>query len=167
MSPERLLRKLGLKRGMVFVDVGAGTGFFSLPAAALVGPLGRVYALDVEPLMLERLRAKGPPPWVEPVRCGEDRLPLGDCVADLVFACFVLHEIEAPAAFLKEMARVAKPRVPIVVVEWAKRRQPEGPPFEERLHHHRTEAIFLEAGLCFQSLEFLNPSQYIVTGFKK
>jgi ubiquinone/menaquinone biosynthesis C-methylase UbiE len=167
VSPERLLRKLGLKRGMVFVDVGAGTGFFSLPAAALVGPLGKVHALDVEPLMLEKLRAKVPPPWVEPARCGEERLPLGDGVADLVFACFVLHEAEAPADSLKEMGRVAKPRVPIVVVEWAKRRQPEGPPFAERLHHHKTEALYLEAGLCFRSLEFLNPSQYLVTGFKK
>jgi ubiquinone/menaquinone biosynthesis C-methylase UbiE len=167
MSPERLLRKLGLTRGMVFVDVGAGTGFFSLPAAALVGPLGKVYALDVEPSMLERLRAKGPPPWLEAVQCGEKRLPLKESIADRVFACFVLHETEDPAAFLKEMGRVAKPRVPIVVVEWAKRRQPEGPPFGERLHHHRTEALFLEAGLCFRSLEFLNPSQYVVTGFRK
>ena len=167
MSPERLLRKLGLKRDMVFVDVGAGTGFFSLSAAALVGSLGKVYALDVEPLMLEKLRAKGPPPWVEAISCAEDRLPLADCLADIVFACFVLHEVERQEAFLMELGRVAKPRVPIVVVEWAKRRQPEGPPFEERLHHHTAEALFLKAGLCFRSLEFINPSQYIVTGFKK
>jgi hypothetical protein len=46
-------------------------------------------------------------------------------------------------------------------------RQPEGPPLNQRIHHHRAEALFLEAGLCFKSLEFLNPSWYAVAGFKK
>jgi ubiquinone/menaquinone biosynthesis C-methylase UbiE len=167
LSPERFLRHLGLKRGMVFADVGAGTGYFSLPAAELVGPEGKVYALDVEPRMLEKLRAKAPPAWLESLTCQPGRLPLPDSCADLAFACFVLHEVEDPVAFLREMGRVAKPRAPIAVMEWARRRQPEGPPFGERIHHHRAEAFFLEAGLCFRSLEFLNPSWYLVAAFRK
>jgi ubiquinone/menaquinone biosynthesis C-methylase UbiE len=167
MPPERLLRGFGLKRGMTFVDVGAGTGYFSLPAAGLVGPQGKVFALDVSPAMLDRLRESGPPAWVAVERCGEARLPLPDAVADLCFTCFVLHEAQAPAAFLKEMGRVAKPYAPIVILEWAKRHQKEGPPFEDRLHHHLTEALVLEAGLCFRKVEFFNPSQYAVTAFRK
>lgn len=167
LSPDRLLRHLGLRRGMVFADVGAGTGFFSLPAAELVGPEGRVYALDAEPRMLELLRAKAPPGWLDPRLCPPDRLPLGGSVADMVFSCFVLHEVEDPVLFLGEMSRVAKPRVPVVVMEWAKRRQPEGPPLDHRIHHHRAEALLLTAGLCFKSIEFVNPSWYVVSGFKK
>lgn len=167
MPPERILRALGLKRGMTFVDVGAGTGYFSLPAADLVGPDGKVYALDVEPVMLKHIRAKKPPKWLKAVLCDESRLPVPDGVADLCFTCFVLHEAHDPVAFLREMARVAQPYAPVVVLEWAKRKQPEGPPFKDRLHHHKTEALMLEAGLCFQRLEFYNPSQYAAVGFKK
>ena len=167
MPPERLLRGFGLRRGMTFVDVGAGTGYFSLAAADLVGPEGKVHALDVSPAMLDHLRARNPPAWVRVERCQESRLPVPDGAADLCFTCFVLHEVEDPAAFLKEMGRVTKPYAPIVVLEWAKRRQKEGPPFEERLHHHLTEALVLDAGLCFRRVEFFNPSQYAVTAFRK
>ena len=117
--------------------------------------------------MLENLRGKTPPPWVETRLCGEDRLPLPDGAGDLSLACFVLHEVHCPVGFLRELGRVTKRRAPVVVLEWAKRRQREGPPFRERLHHHRTEKLVLEAGLCFRSLEFLNPSQYVLTAFRK
>lgn len=167
MPPERTLRHVGLQRGMTFLDAGAGTGYFALPAAELVGPSGKVLALDVQPEMLARLREKRPPPWVELHLSEESRFPLADGVADLAFACFVLHEVHDPVAFLQELGRVARRRARIVVLEWARRRQREGPPFEERLHHHRTEALVLEAGLAFRSVEFLNPSQYVVTAFRK
>jgi len=167
MPPKRTLRALGLKRGMVFADVGAGTGFFALPAAQLVGQAGRVYALDVQEPMLDALRAKKPPPWLEVLACSESSLPLPAAAADMVFCCFVLHETEDPAALLREMGRVAKPHAPVVALEWAKIHHPEGPPFEERIHHHRAEELFLKAGLCFKRLEFFNPSQYAVAGFRK
>jgi len=167
MPPEGTLRSLGLRRGMTFVDAGAGTGYFTLPAAGLVGPQGHVYALDVEERMLALLRAKEPPPWVEVLACGESRFPVPEGAADLTLACFVLHEVADPVAFLRELGRVTRRRAPLCVLEWTKRRQPEGPPFGERLHHHRAEALVLEAGLCFQKLEFLNPSQYAVTAFRK
>lgn len=167
MPAEATLRRLGLRRGMTFVDAGAGTGYFAMAAAELVGPEGKVYAIDVEPAMLEAIVAKKPPKWLVPVKCGETRFPIPDAVADLTLACFVLHETDEPAAFLKELGRVSKPYAPIRILEWTRRKQPEGPPFRDRLHHHRVEALVLEAGLCFQSLEFFNPSQYAVTAFRK
>ena len=42
LDPEGTLRAFGLREGMIMADVGAGTGFFALPAARLVGPRGRV-----------------------------------------------------------------------------------------------------------------------------
>jgi ubiquinone/menaquinone biosynthesis C-methylase UbiE len=147
--------------------VGAGAGFFSLPAATIVGSSGRVLALDVSKDMLEHLRAKEPPPWVETRTCGEASLPLRDGVADLVLSCFVLHETHEPVAFLKELGRVARPRSPVVIMEWSKIRQAEGPPFDHRLHHHEVEALLLEAGLCFRGVEFYNPSQYFAYAFRK
>jgi FkbM family methyltransferase len=45
-----------LRSGMVFYDIGANIGFFSLLGARLVGPTGRVFAFEPEPALLPRLR---------------------------------------------------------------------------------------------------------------
>ena len=48
--PERILREAGIRNGMTVLDFGCGPGGFSLAAAKLVGPDGRVYAVDNHPL---------------------------------------------------------------------------------------------------------------------
>jgi 2-polyprenyl-3-methyl-5-hydroxy-6-metoxy-1,4-benzoquinol methylase len=45
-NPEAILAYVGLKAGFTFVDVGCGNGFFTVPAARLVGDEGTVYGLD-------------------------------------------------------------------------------------------------------------------------
>jgi len=53
--PERVLRVLGVRRGAVVADVGAGPGYFTTRLARAVGPRGRVYAIDPEPEVLKVL----------------------------------------------------------------------------------------------------------------
>src|ERR1022692_1559432 len=55
-APEGALDALGIRPGMVVADVGAGTGYMSLRLAKRVGPTGKVYANDLQPEMLARLR---------------------------------------------------------------------------------------------------------------
>ncbi len=52
---DLLLPELGLKPGMAVADIGAGTGYFSRGMAALVGPQGSVYSVDVQPEMVQML----------------------------------------------------------------------------------------------------------------
>ena len=52
---DLLLRELALKPGMDVIDVGAGTGYYSRRIARLVGLAGKVYAIDVQPEMVETL----------------------------------------------------------------------------------------------------------------
>jgi 2-polyprenyl-3-methyl-5-hydroxy-6-metoxy-1,4-benzoquinol methylase len=56
-NPEGALDALGIRPGMVVADVGAGTGYMSLRMAKRVRPDGKVYANDLQPEMLRRLRA--------------------------------------------------------------------------------------------------------------
>src|SRR5690242_12733660 len=52
LQPRALLPTLGLKTGDVVADIGCGPGFFTIPAAEIVGPAGKVYAADVQSDMI-------------------------------------------------------------------------------------------------------------------
>src|SRR5277367_6740308 len=56
-NPEGALNALKIRPGMVVADVGAGTGYMSLRLAKRVGPASKIYANDLQPEMLRRLRA--------------------------------------------------------------------------------------------------------------
>src|SRR6185369_1571640 len=55
-KPDELIRALGLKDGQVACDVGSGPGYLTLRLAPAVGSSGLVYAVDVEPRLLEALK---------------------------------------------------------------------------------------------------------------
>nr|QNO54892.1 2-methoxy-6-polyprenyl-1,4-benzoquinol methylase, mitochondrial [Methanosarcinales archaeon ANME-1 ERB7] len=57
-NPQRLLKAAGLKPGQKVLEVGCGPGFFTIPAAKIVGEEGFVYAVDVHPLAIERVKEK-------------------------------------------------------------------------------------------------------------
>ena len=57
-NPYKLLRAAGLKPGQKVLEVGCGPGFFTIPAAKIVGGEGFVYAVDVHPLAIERVKEK-------------------------------------------------------------------------------------------------------------
>src|SRR5437867_13423073 len=81
-APDRALDAIGLKRGDVVADIGAGVGYFSWRMAERVGPSGKVYANDIQPAMLEQLKrnvAAHGLANVVPVLGAEDdpRLPAG------------------------------------------------------------------------------------------
>ncbi len=56
--PKLNLESIGLRAGMVFMDIGCGDGFFTIPAARLVGEKGKVYAVDIDASAIERLKRK-------------------------------------------------------------------------------------------------------------
>jgi ubiquinone/menaquinone biosynthesis C-methylase UbiE len=57
-NPYKLLKSAGLKSGQKVLEVGCGPGFFTIPAAKIVGDEGCVYAVDVHPLAIEKIKEK-------------------------------------------------------------------------------------------------------------
>ena len=55
-KPEVVLEAMDLKPGQTVAEIGAGTGYFSRRIAKIVGPAGKVLAVDVQPEMLEMLK---------------------------------------------------------------------------------------------------------------
>ncbi|MBZ5604842.1 MAG: class I SAM-dependent methyltransferase [Acidobacteriia bacterium] len=121
--PEVALDELDLKAGMVVADVGAGTGYMSLRMAKRVGPGGKVFAVDVQPEMLRRLRqnaAKAKLTNVETVLGTESdpKLPAGS--VDLILLVDVYHEFSQPQKMLRGMREALKPDGRLVLLEYRK-----------------------------------------------
>ena len=57
-NPYKLLEVAGLKQGQSVLEVGCGPGYFTIPAAKIVGPKGFVYAIDVHPRAIKRVQKK-------------------------------------------------------------------------------------------------------------
>jgi ubiquinone/menaquinone biosynthesis C-methylase UbiE len=124
-DPASNLAKLGLTHGMKIVDVGAGSGFYSIEAAKLVGPGGRIYAVDVQKDLLERLRSQAGTQgirnievvWGNAEKIGGTKLREG--IADRLIVSNVLSQIEVPDDFALEMKRLSKPGSKLMLIDWS------------------------------------------------
>jgi precorrin-6B methylase 2 len=122
-NPEGALDALGLRPGMVVADVGAGTGYMSLRMAKRVGPSGRVYANDLQPEMLRRLRenaAKAGIANVETVQGEEADPKLPPARMDLVLLVDVYHEFSRPREMIDKIRESLKPDGRLVLLEYRK-----------------------------------------------
>ena len=55
-NPQKNIAEFGITDGMKVIDLGSGTGFYTIEAAKKVGPSGRVYAVDVQQDLLNKLK---------------------------------------------------------------------------------------------------------------
>jgi len=136
LQPQKTLAKFGLKSGMTFVDIGAGTGFFSRAASEIVGKEGTVYALDMSKEMVGILKQNGVCDNMRVLQSEEYRLPVPDGTGDFAFLSTVLHENPDVTRLLDEATRTLKPSGKIIIIEWKKQDEEMGPPKEERLGLH-------------------------------
>ncbi len=166
IAPKELLASTGLKSGQVFADVGCGPGFFTLPAAELVGEKGKVYAIDTQQEMLDSLKKRNPPRCVQIVRSEEEKIPVKDAVADLALMAYVLHEVADQTIFLKEVRRILKEGGRLLVIDWKKLKEEKGPPIEERLTEEEACGFLKKAGFLNVSAASLNQSHYKITAVK-
>jgi SAM-dependent methyltransferase len=100
---RQLIKALGVRPGQTICDMGCGNGFYTLQLARLVGPKGLVYAVDIQPEMLQMLArnaAEARLPNIRPVLGTpiDPRLPAGSI--DMVLCVDVYHEFSHPEAML-------------------------------------------------------------------
>ena len=129
IPPEYIWRNLNILNPDVLVDIGAGTGFFSLPFLNLSNG-GKLYACDTSDTMIEWMQTHICPqnPGIMPLKMEESRVPLDDDTADLVYMINLHHELDNPPAILAESYRILKDSGKIFIVDWKKEDMDEGPP---------------------------------------
>jgi SAM-dependent methyltransferase len=122
LSPAHLLTLLEPSSGERVLEIGPGTGIYSIPVATALGPSGALDVLDVQQAMLDEVRTRARAAGVGNITraCGDARtLPYPDAAFDAAFLVGVLGEIPDEAAALRELRRVLKPSGRLVVGEVA------------------------------------------------
>ncbi|MFA9464664.1 MAG: class I SAM-dependent methyltransferase [Velocimicrobium sp.] len=166
---DTVLREIGLKEGDRFADIGCGIGYFSLPAATIVGANGVVYALDIEEEMLLEVHKKMNENLLDNIRTfktEEYEFKLEDQSATFAFLCTVLHEIEDHQRFLNETRRLLSKTGRIAVVEWIKSESDYGPPINHRIDSSDLKKELKTAGFHDIHMTQLNSYFYIVMATK-
>lgn len=114
------LARTGLAPGMTVLDVGCGTGVLGAHARRLVGPAGRVIALDPSLGMLGVARDKR---GLEVVQAAAERLPLPDGCIDVLVMGYALRHLERLDPVFAEFARVLRPGGRLLMLELLAPRQ--------------------------------------------
>jgi len=164
-KPTELVAALGLARGSVVADLGAGTGYFSSRLAAAVGPEGTVLAVETEPNLVVHLRARAErekTPNVVPVlaSASEPRLPAG--LVDLILVVDTYHHLDERRTYLRALRRFLRPDGRVAIVDWQKRELPVGPPMEHKLPREQVLEEMRASGYRLAVEHTMLPYQYFL-----
>jgi ubiquinone/menaquinone biosynthesis C-methylase UbiE len=156
-APAKLMAALKLKSGDVVADIGAGSGYFTFRLAESVGPTGKVFAVDIQPEMLQIIRKRMKErelPNVVPVlgEISDPKLPAAS--TDLILLVDVYHEFSHPWEMTRGMVRALKPGGRLVFVEY----RLEDPSVPIKLVHKMSEAQ-VKREMSLHPLKWLETNQ--------
>lgn len=126
-DPVKNIAELGIQDGMKVVDLGAGSGFYSIEAAKKVGSRGMVYAVEVQRDLIDRIKKNAGAVglhniegvWGNAEKIGGTKLR--EAIADRVISSNILFQIEPPFRdeFCLEIKRILKPGGKILLIDWS------------------------------------------------
>jgi ubiquinone/menaquinone biosynthesis C-methylase UbiE len=151
-DPKTNVLQVGLREGMKVADLGAGSGHYTLAAAAAVGHNGKVFAVDVQEDVLKHLidsaRMLGLRQveivWGNVEKKGGTKLQSG--AVDVVLCCNVLFQIEHREAFFEELDRILKKGGKVLIIDWAGSYGGVGPSPAHVVDEHAAEKLFIDHG---------------------
>jgi len=106
-----ILKEVEIEPGFHVLDYACGPGSYSVIAAEMVGPAGKVYALDIHPLAIrsvQNVASKRELTNIETIRSDRET-GLEDGAVDVAFLYDILHDLGDPNGVLQELHRVLKP----------------------------------------------------------
>ena len=163
-APGEVIDHMDLAPDDVVADVGAGTGYFTFRIAPRV-PQGKVLAVDLQPEMLEMIRARmaeGDVPNVEPVRGTVESPNLPPASIDVALMVDAYHEFSHPREMMEAIARALRPGGRVVLVEY----RGEDPSVPIKPLHKMTEAQarkeMAAAGLRWRETKDVLPQQHLM-----
>lgn len=169
LKPAELLSKLDLKDGDIFIDIGAGNGFFSLPAAEIVGDEGKVYSVDVEIDMLldlkHRAQQSGLTDRIEICKSENNDANLHQ-KADFMLFAYLFHEVDEKKQFLDNYFSFLKKGSRVVFIEWDPDKREEGPPLHHRVKKDKLKSMLEQRNIKNIEVKDIDYNSYLVSGIK-
>ncbi len=164
-NPEAILASIGLKAGLTFMDIGCGSGFFTLPAARIVGESGKVYSVDKDAESITNLKTLASQEGLrnldlttgkaeEVVKC--------EACADIIFFGIVLHDFKNPARVLENARKMLKSGGHLVNLDWKKEPTEFGPPVHIRFSQEEAARLIEAGGFRIQTVKEAGRYHYLV-----
>ncbi len=118
-NPKKILAPY-VKEGIVAADVGCGPGYFSIELAKIVGGTGKVFAVDLQEEMLQKIRDKIKGTALERIinliKCEKDEIVVPEKV-DFILAFYMVHEVTDKKNFFNELKSFLAEEGKVLIVE--------------------------------------------------
>jgi ubiquinone/menaquinone biosynthesis C-methylase UbiE len=155
-DPNSILSGFDLKSGMHVADLGTGSGFYALAAARLIGSKGRVYAVEVQKDLLDRVKNNASREglhnievvWGDIETSGGTHLR--DSSMDRVIVSNTLFQIEEKERFIREVFRILRPSGKVLVIDWDDASDLSGPDRNHLIGKETAKDVFLSGGFNFE-----------------
>ncbi len=148
LTPDHLVAELNLKQGSVVMDIGCGSGAYTVALARAVGNTGKVYAIDINREILHTLAntlEKNSILNVDTLWADiESEIPVDAYSADAVVLSNVLFQLEDIDKALNNIEKVLKPKGEMLVVEWKESSVGIGPHTSQVISEEEIEKILLK-----------------------
>ena len=123
-DPTKNIEKFGLSKGMFVADFGAGSGFYTMSAAKTVGEKGRVYAIDIQKELIQKIKNQANIEhlpnieiiWGDVEKIGGTKLR--DSSVDVVFIANIIFQIKEKNNVCLEAKRILKKDGKVFVIDW-------------------------------------------------
>ena len=155
-DPEHNIEQFHLRPGMHVADLGAGSGFYTFAASRALGKEGRVYAVEVQKELLERVKTEATRQglsnveviWGNIEKVGGTKLR--ELSIDAAIVSNVLFQTPDKDALAQEAARIVKPKGKVLVVDWADSATAMGPKGGDRYPAEKARALFEKFGFAHE-----------------
>lgn len=169
IPPETLISQMPIEKSHTLLDIGAGTGFFTIPMAENTS--NKVYAMDPDRRMLSIIEDKAKEKGLTNIELIQDfieNLSIEDDSIDFVMASLILHEVSSLTKALSNIFNVLKSGGHLLCLEYEKDDMiVEGPPMSIRIGSMELEKVLSSIGFEIEKKTKINDAIYTVLAVKK
>lgn len=169
IPPEVLIGQMPIQKNHTLLDVGAGSGFFTIPMAESTS--SKVYALDPDRRMLSVIEEKATEKGLTNIEIIQDyleNLSIQNDSIDFVMASLILHEVSSLTKALSNLFEVLKTGGHLLCLEYEKDNLIiEGPPMSIRIGSDELEKVLSSIGFEIVKNTKINDAIYTILAVKK
>lgn len=153
-DPVKNLKALDLRENMVVADLGAGSGFYTIPVAKMVSR-GKVYAIEIQKDFLTTIRNKSKEAHLNNIEClwGDvekiNGTKIKDKIIDTVIASNIFFQVNDKDKFIEEIKRILKLGGKLLLIDWSDNASGIGVSFDKIISKNTAREMFEKKGFIW------------------